>query len=79
MRTLPVSISIINWSFHAEQPWQNMNENPPDPWSHCVSFWGAEMYIENNHGDANTATNISGSRYISHRISHFMSKDLIAC
>ena len=54
-----MSISIINWSFHAEQPWQNMNENPPDPWSHCVSFWGAEMYIENNHGDTNTATNIT--------------------
>ena len=53
-----MSISIINWSFHAEQPWKNMNEDSPDPWSHCVRFGGPEMYIENNHSDTNTATNI---------------------
>ena len=57
-RTVPVSVSIINRSFHAEQPWKNMNEDPPDPGSHCVGFWAAEMYIENYHGDTNTATRI---------------------
>ena len=45
----PVSVLVIDWSLHAEQPRQDVDEDPPHPGRHGVSLRGAEVDIEDHH------------------------------
>ena len=44
-KILPVSVFLKVRSFHVEKSWQDMNENPSHPGSHCVRLWCSEMNI----------------------------------
>ena len=44
----------LDGSLHDQQPWQEVNENSPDPGRHQVGLWGSEVDVENHHGDADT-------------------------
>ena len=44
----------LDGSLHDEQPWQEVDENSPDPGRHQVSLRRSEVDVENHHGDADT-------------------------
>ena len=45
----PVSVLVIDRPLHAEQPRQDVDEDPPHPRRHGVSLRGAEVDIEDHH------------------------------
>ena len=44
----------LHGSLHDKQPWQEVDENSPDPGRHQVSLGRPEVDVENHHGDADT-------------------------
>ena len=49
-----MSILLELRSLHGEQSWQDVDEDSPNPRSHGVGLWGAEVHIENHHRDTYT-------------------------
>ena len=45
-------VEVVERPSHDEQPWQDVDEDSPDPGGHRVSLRGAEMNVENHHGHA---------------------------
>ena len=49
-------VEVIEGPPHDEQPWQDVDEDSPDPWRHRVGLRGPEMNVEYDDGHANTET-----------------------
>ena len=48
-----MSVFLIDRPRHAEQPWQDVNEDSPHPRCHGVSLGAPKMNIENHHSHTN--------------------------
>ena len=45
-------VEVVERPSHDEQPWQDVDEDSPDPGGHRVSLRSPEMNVENHNGDA---------------------------
>ena len=61
----PVSVLVIDRSLHAEQPRQDVDEDPPHPGRHGVSLRGAEVDIEDHHRHHDAAPSSTPSATLS--------------
>ena len=49
MLVIPVSVFLVDWPGHTQQPRQDVYEDSPHPRSHDVSLWTPKVNIENHH------------------------------